>query len=575
VRPHRHVVVPTAAAALVLTVVGLAILPAAPARAADPTAQSVVIAGSIGTNGVLTMQETITFAAGSAPAQLVQTLGTTRSTVDYRYYQFTIANIQASANGADLGATVSAGKNYQVVTVDTAKAAGAPIVISYEVTGVAAAGGVAEDGTAITSVSWPVVEGLNVAVQDVSGEVRTPGPTRSVDCQSGVVGGLQPCQMWASGTHDSPNPSFSDQGLPVGGQVVMSFTLPSSLVSVNQDLRDQWTLGRAFSASPLPLGIALGVLALGALLLWALWRSMGREDDPSIAPTTIASFVPVGPGESHFQVDEDIRPGHIGTVVDEHVDPVDVTATLLDLAMRGHVQITELPPSGPRAGLDWTLKRLSSTGELAPFEKTLLDAVAPADGEAVPVSKIGAPVAAVIPTIQDQLYEDVTARGWFAHRPDQVRSRWHLVGWIVLALAAIALILLVIFTRFGLLGLALIALAVALLWLAHTMPRRTPAGVGILRGLHVLSTTLQTHPTDQVAKANAHAEISSVLPYTVVLGGRERWLQALAAADDDPAVPDPDDLTWYAAPSGWSMAEMPAAFDAFITAVQGRLFARD
>ena len=554
---------------------GLAILPAAPARAEDPTAQSVVIAGSVGTDGVLTMQETFTFAAGTAPAQLVQTIATTRSTLDYRYYQFTVAGVKASANGTDLGATVTADKSYQVITVDTAKAAGAPIVISYTVTGADAAGGVAEDGTALTSVSWPVVQGLNVAVQDVSGEVRTPGPTRSVDCQSGVIGGLQPCQMWASGTHDYPYPSFTDQGLPAGGQVVLSFTLPSSLVPVDQDLRDLWTLGRAFSATPLPLGIALGALLLGGLLLWLLWRSAGREDDPGVAPTTIASFVPIGPGESHFQVQADIRPGHIGTVVDEHVDPVDITATLLDLAMRGHVQITELPPSGPRAGLDWTLKRLPCTDELAPFEKTLLDAVAPADGEAVPISKIGAPVAAAIPAIQDQLYQDVTARGWFARRPDQVRSRWHTFGWAVLALAAVALVLLVIFTRLGLLGLVLIVLAAGLLWLAHTMPRRTPAGVGVLRGLQVLSMALQSQPTDQVPKANAYAEISSVLPYTVVLGGRERWLAALAAADDDPGVPDPDDLTWYAAPSDWSMSEIPAAFDAFITAVQGRLFGRD
>ena len=39
----------------------------------------------------------------------------------------------------------------------------------------------------------------------------------------------------------------------------------------------------------------------------------------------------------------DIRPGHVGTVADERVDPIDVTATLVDLAVRGHLLITELP----------------------------------------------------------------------------------------------------------------------------------------------------------------------------------------------------------------------------------------
>ena len=63
------------------------------------------------------------------------------------------------------------------------------------------------------------------------------------------------------------------------------------------------------------------------------------------------------------------------------------------------------------------------------------------------------------------------------------------------------------------------------------------------------------------------------LPYAVVLGGWERWLQALVASDDDGDA-DPEDLSWYHAPADWHLAELPASLDAFATTVRGRLFAR-
>ena len=58
----------------------------------------------------------------------------------------------------------------------------------------------------------------------------------------------------------------------------------------------------------------------------------------------------------------DVRPGEIGTLVDERVDPIDVTATLLDLAVRGHLLITELPRESAYARTEWELSRRVGRG---------------------------------------------------------------------------------------------------------------------------------------------------------------------------------------------------------------------
>ena len=565
-----------AAAALTLGA-GLA---ASPHAWADASIDTYTVTGQVAQDGTLQMSTVIAFTGGTAPAQFVQKLALTSDGADYTYYQFAISDLTATgASGADLKPTVETSGNVETVTVDTSSLGNNPLTIGYTVKGAAISGGVTSGGTTITSVKWPVLQGLTMPVATASGTINVPmlgasGSILSVDCQSGSPAGLGPCQMWGGGTHDSWSPTFQDSQIAAGSQVILGFTAPTTMIAVNQDVKAHWTLDRAFSTATGPLLTALLVLLVGAAILLFVWRRVGRNVSTSKDPLVVASFVPSGVGTVEFDIADHIRPGHVGTVVDERVDPVDITATLLDLAVRGHLQIIELAGDKAISPTDWTFKRLESSDEMRPFESTLVDAVAPADGPAAVVSKIGQPVEKVIAQVQDDLYEEVVDRGWFSHRPDQVRHTFDRIGWVLLGVALVALVLLVAFTQYGLLGLALVALAVGFLALGQTMPRRTQSGIDLVHGLHALSMSLQTQPVNQIPKDTAYTQISKILPYAVVLGGRDRWLQALADADDDPGVPDPDDLPWYSAPPTWNMSDLPVSLDAFIVAVSGRLVGR-
>ena len=59
-----------------------------------------------------------------------------------------------------------------------------------------------------------------------------------------------------------------------------------------------------------------------------------------------------------------------------------------------------------------------------------------------------------------------------------------------------------------------------------------------------------------------------------MLGSKERWIEALVAADDDVEAPDPDALDWYHAPDTWHLQDLPASLTQFVHTVQGELFAR-
>jgi hypothetical protein len=172
------------------------------------------------------------------------------------------------------------------------------------------------------------------------------------------------------------------------------------------------------------------------------------------------------------------------------------------------------------------------------------------------------------------MYDEVVARGWFSRRPDKVRAFWGRIAWVFLGVAVVVLLLLVAFTTFGLLGLALLAPALGLLFVAQEMPARTSNGTALLGGLRSLAMDLDTKPTDQLPKGKEYDTISRILPYAVVLGGWERWLQVLVESDDDEGVADPTDLSWYHAPDDWHLQQLPASLDAFVNAARGRLFAR-
>ena len=96
------------------------------------------------------------------------------------------------------------------------------------------------------------------------------------------------------------------------------------------------------------------------------------------SPTGEDEAVPFGEGDAEAPVEfappEDIRPGQIGTLIDERANVIDVTATIVDLAGRGFLLIQEIPDRGLFSKADWNLIRLEKDEtELLPYEKQLLD----------------------------------------------------------------------------------------------------------------------------------------------------------------------------------------------------------
>jgi hypothetical protein len=532
---------------------------------AEGTVSTFVVDASVDPDGTLAVKQTIIF-TGAVPQQLIQKFETREDLVGDRQYVQEIRGITATAGGAAANPAISTDKRFTTVTVPTNGAN--EIQMSYTVLGAVVN---IEGGTALRV---RLLQGLSAPVAQFTARVQIPTQFSYIKCTAGNPNSTTPCTFAAAGSEAAQIPTFRDGPRGEGQMVAIDIGFPPNTVAANEKIDYHWTVGRAFSARPLPLALALGLLVLGGIGLFLLHRRTGVDASAGGEVSKPAEFVPTGVGQTEFRVVEDIRPGHVGTVADERVDPIDVTATLVDLAVRGHLRINELPRSSEFARTDWELNRIedASANGLRPFESLLLDGIAPL-GSSVKVSELPGRVHESIGAVQNALYDEMVSNGWYERRPDAIRSRFTQLALGALILAIVITGILAAFTTFGLVGLALVILALGLIFVAQELPSRTAKGAALLSGLGALRSDLLSHPTDQMPQGGELREISEVLPYAIVLGGTERWLDAIVAADTD-EDPDPEDLPWYAGPQNWHLRDLPDSMKNFVTTVSGSLFSR-
>lgn len=421
-----------------------------------------------------------------------------------------------------------------------------------------------------TEVRFSPLTGLGLTVQDANIVFSTPEVTH-VSCFAGAIDSNTPCTLAQIG--ETAGPTFKQQGLPPGNTVRMTVGFPKGQIAANSIVEYRKTFKRAFSTDTAQLITALAVLLLGALALLILYRLRGRDqvDPRRVVPASLFSL-----GQDtkiDFTPPSDLRPGEVGTLIDERIDPVDVTATIIDLAVRGHLTITELEHETEFARPDWELRRVANAPaeELQRYENVLVRAIF-GDNDSVLVSEIGRQVRANLGLVQDALYDGVVKRGWFTERPDRTRSLWATIGIAVTTLGVILTVVLALVSTWGLLGIAITAVGVGLLVIGRHMPAKAPAAgrvlgqVAAIRG-ELLEMDVSELPSDQ------HAELCSrALPYAVVLGGSERWIDALVATDSD--EDEDEGFHWYRGPRGWHLQYLPDSLRNLTTNLTGALFTR-
>jgi uncharacterized protein (TIGR04222 family) len=420
---------------------------------------------------------------------------------------------------------------------------------------------------------WAVTIGRAVVT------VRTPGAITGTACFAGATGSNLACT--SSRTGDGVARFAQDTLFPFQGLTVVVGIEKGAVEVAPPILEERWSPARAFRLTPASGGLAAVVLLLGlGWFGWLAWskgrdrRYRGSQIDQVMGnPHGPTEAVPIGDVDAEAPVEfappEGIRPGQVGTLIDERANTLDVTATIVDLAVRGHLVIQEIPKEGWFGKPDWRLVRLGEPeDDLLTYERALLDGLF-RDGQEVTMGELRTTFVDRLRDVEQKLYTDTVAQGWFTARPDKVRTRWRLIGFGLTVLGGAAFFLLVAGTSYGLVGLAALIVGIVFLVGAGRMPSRTAKGTAVLRRIRGFRQVVDKADRYMAQWAEQENVFPKVLPYAIVFGLTDKWAKAFEGLATDPATMA--GMAWYASSRPFSTQAFAEAVDGFTVATSGAI----
>jgi uncharacterized membrane protein YgcG len=274
-----------------------------------------------------------------------------------------------------------------------------------------------------------------------------------------------------------------------------------------------------FLLSNWPLFLPIGVFAV---MFW-LWYSRGR--DPALRP--------IAP---HYEPPAGMTPAEVGTLIDNSPDMRDITATLVDLAVRGYLYIDETESEkllGLWTGRDYIFELRKPLGGLNEHERRLLSGIffggMRATGSRVSMSELENKFYTELPGIRDAIYDQLLKRGYYDHRPDKVKKTY---------LGITAVLFLLTFlggtTLSGMVGMSPITTMVAgflsaiiIAGFGYFMPARTLKGAHALEGVLGFEEFLSRVESDRFERMVKTPQMfEKFLPYAMAFGVEKNWVRA-------------------------------------------------
>jgi len=522
-----------------------------------------------GQDGVVRVKETIVYRfAGERGFERTFPTRDHESMTEDRVHR--ISNLRASSPDGGPTKVTSTSKDTRTtveVTGDRELTGDHTVVLEYEVRGAITQAGRQEE------LRWPVIGGWKVPVDEARATVDAGAAIQSVNCFTGPLTSTIGCTQYYM-NHAHTQGVYAQQGMLPGEYLTVVAGFPPGTTGGEAIYERRHTIATAFSVNAVTGSVLVGLLILLVGGVIALYLLRGRDARVVGKKAAEGDHPPVSGTE--FEPPDGVRPGQIGTLIDEQADVIDVTATIVDLAVRGYLLIEE-EDKAVTGRLDWTLRRLDRpVVDLLPYERTLLDALLTApDGsprDAVRLSELGGTFATKLAQVRSAMYDDVVKQGWFARRPDTVRSRWTVAGIILTLLGIAGTVALALTTEWALAGLAVIIAGAALAYGGQYMPAKTARGSTVLAhtiGFRAFLERGVIPEGEEMASRQRIALFSRFLPYAVVFDTVPKWAETVKDAGE--RAEGADNPYWYEGPAEWDLSQFAESMRAFTLATSGSI----
>jgi len=265
-----------------------------------------------------------------------------------------------------------------------------------------------------------------------------------------------------------------------------------------------------FGAVIIALAAILAFGALGLMLL--LWWRKGRD----VAAPSLDVV--------RYEPPPDLRPMEAAFLMHEGTAASDISATIVDMAIRGKLVITEQEGGTILKHKEFGFERKPSVlDDLAPFEVAIMDGLFETSNS-VTEDDLHEKFYTHISGIESNLKEQVLSKELFDGDPGAVKGHYHVIG-LVLLLLLIPLFLSVAWFDPGYVyafvpGLAISGLSIMIV--GHFMSRRTAKGSEALSYLKGFAEYMRTAEREEMKLMTAE-NFQANLPYAMVLGVAKEW----------------------------------------------------
>jgi uncharacterized membrane protein YgcG len=428
----------------------------------------------------------------------------------------------------------------------------------------------------VTGNEWPV------RILAANASVQVPAII-DVICYQGPVGSSDRCD---AGERNTEAQFRLTDPQPEGGGMTIAIKIPTGAVSYPPpELLKVKSVGEQISdfvgLKPLPIlaAILVGVVSIAGVLRY--WWLAGRDRwlgdlqyltgekrerrRPLFAKDTVV--IEYQPPET-ARYGRRLRPAEIGTLLDEQADTLDVSATIVDLAVRGYLRITEIEKKQWLFGsTDYKLERLKpSDGELLPYERKLLDGLFE-DGETVNMSDLKNEFYTTLSTVKSDLYDQVVKQdAYFAKNPETVRTVNYVAGFVLAGVGVGAIVLLGTALGAAIVGIPIVFAGLLMLALAHAMPRRTGPGREMYRRILGFRQYMTVAETDRQRFNEETNLFQEYLPYAIVYGCVDKWAEAFEGLENQP-----DTSSWYVSTHAFAPLAFSSSLQSFSSSMSSAI----
>ena len=417
---------------------------------------------------------------------------------------------------------------------------------------------------------WDVVgEWPEADIKHVSVKLTLPdGANLTTLCYQGANRSTQRCDAFPKG---STATYASTRTLNPYEQMTIVAGWQKGVVTVQPPIvKDRVSTDDFFELDWIELGGAALIFFLSIGGVITLWWQNGRDkaykslyyltNDPTQGTRPLFSRRDV---VVEYLPPDDLRPAQMGVILDERADTLDVTATIVDLAVRGYLHITEIPKKGLFGGKDWKLTKVQRDDDLTDYERRLYDGLFQS-GDEVEMSDLKDTFATRLEKVKDALYTDAMAKKWFSQKPETSTAIWSVVAVGVMVAGGAMVVLSAIILGRALIGVPVPFAGFVLLILSRTMKRRTATGSEALRrvlGFRLYIATAETRRQEFNEQENIFARY---LPFAIVFGLVTKWAKAFEGLED---MAQQSTAGWYTGAGAFHVASFSSGLQGFSSSV--------